>query len=64
MSKKENKTNREIQVGDVVKLKSGGAKMTVVGLEGFSTAVQVVFFDNESRLIKATIGVQGLNRAK
>ena len=61
---KKAKVVRAITVGDVVVLKSGGPKMTVVGQQGFSTAVEVVFADKEDRLVKATIGVQGLKLVK
>jgi uncharacterized protein YodC (DUF2158 family) len=51
---------RQITVGDVVRLKSGGPKMTVVGQQGFSTAVEVIWFDTDDRIYRATVGVQAL----
>jgi uncharacterized protein YodC (DUF2158 family) len=51
---------RQITVGDVVTLKSGGPKMTVVGQQGFTTAVELIWFDAEDRIYRATVGVQAL----
>ena len=58
------KATRQITVGDVVALKSGGPRMTVAGLAGFNTAVEVVFADDQNRLVKATVGVQALRLCK
>ena len=58
------KNDAPITVGDIVTLKSGGPRMTVVGVAGFSTGVEVLWFTENNRIMKASIGVQGLKRVK
>jgi uncharacterized protein YodC (DUF2158 family) len=51
---------KPITVGDVVVLKSGGPKMTVVGQQGFNTALELIWFDTDNHVFKATVGSQAL----
>lgn len=54
---------RALEVGDVVKLKSGGPAMTVLQIASPQT-VKVVWFDDAATLRTAEVTINSLTRGK
>lgn len=53
-----------IQIGSVVQLKSGGQKLTIVGVDTFKATIVVVWASNNGNIGKAEIPVQAINIIK
>lgn len=63
MATKVSKVERALEVGDVVKLKSGGPRMTVLHIASPQT-VKIVWFDSENTLRTAEVTINSLERSK
>jgi len=53
-----------IGVGSVVQLKSGGQKLTVVGVDAFKAQIVVVWASNNGNIGKAEIPAAAINIVK
>lgn len=65
MSKKVTQPKALIGLGSIVRLKSGGPNMTIVGFPGLAANVaSVIWFNVAGNIFKADIGVLALNIVK